>query len=270
MKKIILGTFISVMITGSSFAACTYNLDATNAQLEQLQPSISQKFSFVNTTAQQVTQTINTFSGKYIFLAGSNLGVQKLLNFPLNPQTTVFGDKILPQSGIPVFEYQLNNFVPQLTGIERQVVKSGLIVYAGTHDGSIQNIVINATVDNINDPSFGQNSVLNLNFFNFNTNNSASFSYPVTLPLSSSFKLGFYINQDTQQIGFNLNGINKGYLFSVDKKIEQISILPRADIEVPAGSTAIGQNVSGTLATNSTNITLSYPSGAKDICGTTL
>ncbi|WP_228272285.1 DUF4882 domain-containing protein [Acinetobacter colistiniresistens] len=206
MKKLSTTVIFCLISIGNASAACSYILDATNAQLAQIQPNISQKFSSVNITTQQSSQTIAAFAGKYIFLSGSNLGVQKLLNFPSNPQATVFGDKVMPQSGVSVFEYQLNNFIPQLTGDERQVIKSGLIIYAGAQDSPIQNIVINATLDNVNDPSFGQNSILNLNFLNFKNSNIASFSYPVTLPISNNFKLGFYINQDGNQIGFNLNG----------------------------------------------------------------
>lgn len=267
MKKLVLGSLITIAATSNVFAACSYTLDASNNQIEQMQPNISQKFLEVNTLTQQVNQPIGVFGNKYIFLAGSSLGTQNLLNFTQNPQITVFGNVAVQQNGISVFEYKFNNYPAQLTGVNRQVIKSGLIVYAGTQDTDIQNIVINATLDNVNEPSYLQSTNLNVSFYNFKTNQNANYTYPISMPLQSGFKLGFYINQESKQIGLNVNGVNKGYIFGLDKKIGKISFFPRADIEVPQNSSIIGQNLKGTLLTNSADITLSYPVGATDICG---
>ncbi|WP_334069889.1 hypothetical protein [Acinetobacter colistiniresistens] len=44
MKKIVLGTIISVMLTGSTFAACSYDLDASLQDIKSWQTSSNSRF----------------------------------------------------------------------------------------------------------------------------------------------------------------------------------------------------------------------------------
>ncbi|RYZ94001.1 MAG: DUF4882 domain-containing protein, partial [Moraxellaceae bacterium] len=83
--------------------------------------------------------------------------------------------------------------------------------------------------------------------------------------------LGVYLNQTTNQLGLIINGANKGYIASLTEKSTGLAILMRGEQSLIAtNSNDIGKTVSAALVTDSASLTQTYPSGSKDICGTTL
>ncbi|RYZ87680.1 MAG: DUF4882 domain-containing protein [Moraxellaceae bacterium] len=95
----------------------------------------------------------------------------------------------------------------------------------------------------------------------------------MTLPVTTGTyqRLGLYINQSTQQVGVIFNGTNYGYIGSFANKASAlafgVSILENA---IASNSSTLGTTISYELITDGSQLSFSYPTGSKDVCGNTL
>lgn len=81
-------------------------------------------------------------------------------------------------------------------------------------------------------------------------------------------RIGIYINRKSKQIGYILNGVNKGYKWSFNDSMNRISFMLLNGFEgFTSKSENIGKEVSMELITDHSSLQYSYPSGATDICG---
>lgn len=100
MKKIILGLLVGLVMTGSAFANCTYDMNGTDPSASAFPSVVNQKgtFSIKPTTTQLDYQAMNS-------------------NF--NPNSpTLTGDIQLISSGITAFEFKTEVIPTDLPGTE--------------------------------------------------------------------------------------------------------------------------------------------------------
>ena len=259
MKKIILGLSIG-LASVTSWSACTYNFDATQAQLDQLAPGLG----LTTISGQKIELTISpTSTPKGVFGMSKAIAAKRIqLN---DPGKQVEGDKSIPTQGIFAFEYKVK--VPTFLLANNESILSW--------PGMVSGI-------NGND-AFGIMVTYNNNFAGTYTPNGfgvgiydktfvlASKTLPTQNTADGYQKIGIYINQDTKKVGVIFNGVDQGYIGSFNTKVDNLSFLHDIQHTVIANnSTAIGQQLSLELITDRSKFQFTYPTGTKDICGTTL
>ncbi|NNP75565.1 DUF4882 domain-containing protein [Acinetobacter sp. Ac_3412] len=254
MKKIILGTLISAVSISSTFAACTYNFDATQAQITtafagfQKFPAISgQKTSFtVAATAENSQQMFIAANGNAI--SGQNNGSN------------------VPQSGIFAYEYKVKVPTILLTNNEQIFMYPN---YADAYYSNGKGQIV-ALYANHLQGSTTPNKVM---FAVGSTVDGATgmIELPVTSTSDGYQNIGIYVNQDTKQVGVIFNGVNKGYVSTNPNKIISLAFTNgMAYYGIDSTSPNIGNVYSIELITDSTKLTQTYPTGTKDICGNTI
>lgn len=269
MKKIIFGSLISVITMGSTFAACTYNLDATNSQISSMGG-----IPFITQQPQSVSSPITPYKLRFI-----DSSQQMAANF-LNG--SVIGDKLVSNVGTVAFEFKINGFAStkplndgeldaQITFYGQDTTNNSMLSgMLWLHSG------FNGVSAYPESARFG--GMLRGGAYTMNNGtpmpiNPVVFlpSTPVVLPVGNNFRVGVYLNQTTKELGLIVNGINKGILLNYEKTLKNIGFLisstqNRVDLNDPI----VNQNVGVELITDAASMTLSYPSGTTDICGTTL
>jgi len=84
-------------------------------------------------------------------------------------------------------------------------------------------------------------------------------------------RIGVYINRQSKQIGYILNGVNKGYKWSFTDPINNISFaLLNGFSGFTSSSSNLGKEVTMELITDHSLLQYTYPTGATDICGNSL
>ncbi|NUG52307.1 DUF4882 family protein, partial [Acinetobacter lactucae] len=77
---------------------------------------------------------------------------------------------------------------------------------------------------------------------------------------------GIYINQNTKQVGFILNGVDQGYQSTLPAPLENIRFSASSGISIYSNQ-LFGQEFSNELITDRNALQFSYPQGTTDICG---
>ncbi|MCY6411193.1 DUF4882 family protein [Acinetobacter sp. VNH17] len=257
MKKIILGTLISAATMGSTFAACTYNFDATAAQLAQLNtgtsvfPNINNQKVGFNITANMGTIGYAAFSSAYAANKSPN-------------NNSGDGDVTLPATpGIFAFEYKFKVPTYLLSGDE------GLAFFPIAAVGTFNNEQAQAIgLVYTNNVSTNPNKNEFRLFMNFTGN---GFSMPVTTTASGYQTIGIYVNMTNGQVGVVHNGVNKGYIATLTKWFDKFAFANAgAQYQFANNSSSLGQEVSVELITDHTKLQNTYPTGTTDICGNTI
>lgn len=253
MKRISILT-LSSLISVSSWSACTYNFDATQKQLSSTSDYSSFE-TFPNIVSQKASFTIKA-------------------NFEAPPFIAVNGDHItkhnkgieVPKSGIFAYEYKIK--IPTELLNDRE----GLTTYPTYADAYYDegkdviavnyfNHLIGSTTPNKIAFSLGV----------FNQENPKAIELPVTNTSDGYQKIGVYINQNTNQVGFIYNGINQGYLTNTQRKITNLAFQNSMKHgEFKSNSVHIGKTYSIELITDASKMQFTYPTGTTDICGSTI
>lgn len=82
-------------------------------------------------------------------------------------------------------------------------------------------------------------------------------------------RLGIYINQNTKQVGFILNGVDQGYQSTLPAPLENIHFSIMSGIAIYSNQ-LFGQELSSELITDRNALQFSYPQGTTDMCGNAL
>lgn len=259
MKNIILGTIIVTSTIGNSFAACTYNLDATTAEIEALPSTIpttkfptitNQKSSFLIPNFQTNSNTIQMYMGTSSDIA------QKIA---INNQNIIV-DKSIGTNGEYAVEFLIDNFIRNPITDDGYVSMGFSFILSNTS----KSIKI-GTVNLINEPRNGIN--LNVSLPKDDGSGENSFTYPIPSIPAAGLRVGLFINQNSKQIGLNINGVNKGYIDSFSSTPNKIGFITYGvAMAFNAGDPNIGKTISGELITDKSKITLNYAAGTKDIC----
>ncbi|WP_372556592.1 DUF4882 family protein, partial [Acinetobacter pittii] len=82
-------------------------------------------------------------------------------------------------------------------------------------------------------------------------------------------RLGIYINQDTNQVGFISNGVDEGYQFKLPGALHKIAFSMNGNINI-LSTNLFGQELSNELITDRNALQFNYPQGTTDMCGNTI
>lgn len=265
-KHIIMGILLGgVAVNG--WATCTYNFDATALEIQQMNPGATppaKKF----TIQSQNTGSFLLENKSYQYYANSAVLAQSLKNLNSN-SGLVTGDKTLPANGKLAFEFKINDFadIPpgSYTGTSSGVHLTGLNFY-GTKNGAVKFMgtlwVLNSDDAKTKTVAFSLTDMAGGQF-------GQEYNIPFNTP--NGYRVGIYLDQDSKQIGINLNGQDKGYINNTP-----LSSASEIGVQLVGLSGGYPLSLSGafypssSLIFDSAQITQNYAAGTKDICGNAL
>ncbi|KRI62318.1 hypothetical protein APC62_07425 [Acinetobacter pittii] len=192
-----------------------------------------------------------------VTLTGQKLTSYTQANNSLESQAATNSPTNLPASNIIAFEYRSVTPI-NLIGNEQT---AGWLLHSSSTNGTVTSgALFTPTSD-----STGLNLVLvgvgnpTPKYQSFETLN------------SGSNRIGVYINRQSKQIGYILNGVNKGYKWTFTDPINNISFaLLNGFSGFTASSSNLGKEVTMELITDHSLLQYTYPTGATDICGNSL
>lgn len=283
--------------TFSQSEVCQYNFDATQEDYDVLWnnqnpeyligsfPSIDgQKFNFAVTPPYFSDNDPEYGSVNYLqYLASSKsrlYAAKDFFDFPSLQNS--LGDFILPITGILAFEMQLDIPDSPLNGSYYEDPASSYITdinFSGvTSSGDMVNALYSYGAGTA-DPDFGENPPYVLYTVNYQNNNGEHNSVAYYYNQMDGYqnkvhRLGIYINQNTKQVGFIVNGVDHGYQGELPAALQNIGF----DIFNRTSSDQNGLfsnklsmlNFSSELITDRGSLQFNYPQGTTDICGNTI
>jgi hypothetical protein len=255
----------------SSAPVCQYNFDSTQEDYElwnneypdfpkKIFPSINgQKFGFT------VEPTPESEYGYVDYIATSKVN--------LNP-TNDIGDLTIPHTGIIAFEMELKLPTSAFgsSSFGNSTYYSSSIRFSGvTNNG--YTVRSNYWFDMGGyDPDFGENPA-RLNYsvaYRLSDNSGPDNPYYKGQNMTNSSngyqRLGMYINQNTKQIGFIINGVDQGYQSTLPAPLENISFSASSSVGIYSNQ-LFGQELSNELITDRNALQFAYPQGTTDMCG---
>ena len=256
MKRLTIAILTGLMsVSGRS--ACTYDLDMTQATLDAKEPGAK---VFPNVNGQKVSFNISSTTTSpndmklYILSNNSDiLGSRKGIN--------------VPQNSIYAFEYKFKLSLNQFVDSE-EIVFSPVFSGVFNKDGS-QNTVI-GNLDYLNSSILAPSPVNTISIINGDTSEILE-NHNVTNTPDGYQHIGVYVNPTLKQVGYIINGVNKGYLANYDFQIATSAFIFGVSIlGIPQNSPNIGKEISIELITDAIKMTQTYPTGTKDICGNTI
>jgi len=245
--------FIGMILGGtaiSGWAACNYDLSGTNADTLAFQSVINQKATYsIEPTATQLDYSaVNS-------------------NFDPN-STNITGDIQLPLNGIIAFELDSTVIPTDLSGtegvgqgytflgIDTNNKPHGLSI-AYSNNTAIQNYKRAILIMQTGPDGNGNSSLLSADVKPYSAN--------------AIQNIGVYINQNSNQYGLIINGVNQGYVGNFSSQLKKaIYQIRAATYKVPTNSTNIGKSLTMELITDHNKMKNTYPAGTKDICGNAL
>lgn len=270
MKKYMLAAALAALAT-PAFATCPYPLDATAAQYAQ--------------TPYTPFPTITYQSAEYLAAPTDTGGYLSVVNYGafsaaglaaaiqaggLQPA----GDVTLPASGIIAFEFNVDHFPATADTTSNVYIGGGFfsgndLLNPSSGDGISFDLVFAAS---------GWGSLTGVVAASRNNGVITWAAGPVTplvLPLPANTRVGIYINLNTRQVGYTINGTDFGYLqaegggaFTIPATVTSVALALNGIMQVESGSPQIGQPVGATLVTDRAAFTQPFPAGTTDICTT--
>ncbi|ENU24182.1 hypothetical protein F993_01498 [Acinetobacter proteolyticus] len=261
MKKIFLGALIGVASIGSTLAAeCTYNFNANQTQIDAVSSGAVQ---FPNINGQKVSLTFQASNTNKLYVAASSA----FGNNRISQSTKNVGDIALNQSNLIAYEMIVK--APNVVLSGNSIVTLFPAAFFGTKNG--EHVLINM-IANLNNIPAAPDQIISAwqitDRSNSQTLNEGAIS---NIDLSNGVRMGFYINQQTQQVGVILNGSNLGYVGTYSTKPTEGYFVASLGVQnIPSTSNIVGKEFSIELITDRTKLQNVYPTGTKDICGNTI
>jgi len=290
VKKIILATIMGFSSVTGAFAECTYSFDATLQDLKALEAAKGgssanyryiEQVANINSANQSGYDLIKYYSNKDVdlYLASKKYTQFKTQYVLDTPDNVPLIDKTIATSDIFVqeFIFDVNNIKINL-GTSSQMYQYGFFL-----TGSSQNraeFTLNVIFSKGNNYSGVMNGdaiyLLGLSYKADGTGKLAPLSLanttnPVQVPADGKVRVGIYVNQNTKQVGYIINGMNYGYTnLIMENKLKYMSYTGVINQDHFANSTLTGKTVGLQLVTDKSKMQFTYPTGAKDICGVAL
>jgi len=249
----------------SSAPVCKYNFDATQEDFDlwnnqhpdylpmKIFPLITgQKFGF---NVEPVTED------NYGYLDYNAKSKTKMNS------TSYEGDFLLPNKGIVAFEMELR--VPTLSSSSSSY--SADISFNGITDNNYT-IRSNYHFDiGAHDFEFGENPPrlyhsLSSEVGDYELIDSYFKNKKMTDNSDEYQRLGVYINQNTNQVGFISNGVDEGYQFKLPGALQKIAFSMNGNINI-LSKNLFGKEFSNELITDRNALQFNYPQGTTDMCG---
>lgn len=268
-------------LSATAGAVCQYPLDATadqyatlaQRQLDNGATVADKPFPYINLQSAEFTATY--LNPPQAYVAYSDGGMATILG-----QTgTQIGDIALPASGIVALEIAIDNF-PPTTGespagwTEGSELGLNIILAAGGVNGTGQVEALYLSTS-FWSQSFGDNKYYNtLGAVSTVGGAFTTGGMAMPMPLPASYRVGFYINMATRQVGHTLNGVDLGYAHAADGTPVTLPASAQGALITAFGtnlvrtpnSPNIGEPVGFTLITDKSQFTQPFPAGATDIC----
>ncbi|MDO7229364.1 DUF4882 family protein [Acinetobacter nosocomialis] len=290
MKKIILATIIGISGMSNSFAECTYNFDASLQDLKAYEAAKAaqatnhryvEQVANINNVNQSGYDVIRYYSNKDVdTLLASKKYIQFKTQYPFDtPGNAPLIDKPIASSDIFVqeFIFDVNNLRVNL-GNNSQMYEYGFNI-SGSSESKLEftlNLMFtkgnnySGIMDGDSISSFGATYKLDGNG-NLAFLSAARTTNPVEVPTDGKVRVGIYVNQNTKQVGYIINGNNYGYLsLTMENKLKYIGFMGVINQDHFANSALTGKTVGLQLVTDKSKMQFTYPTGAKDICGVAL
>lgn len=249
---------------------CQYNFDADQEDfdlwnMQNIEDDTPiKKFPLVK--AQEFGFTIDSISKDEY----SNIEYVAQSKNKLN-STNDIGDFLLPTKGIIALEMQLkvpmielgkSNYISTIfitgTTNNRYTVRLHYGFNSGAYTTEFKKIIPNVNysityrLSNLNGPIFSYYDSRN-----------------VALNADGYQRLGIYINQNTKQVGFILNGVDLGYRSNLPAPLANLSFMLSSSAGVFSDH-LFGQELSSELITDRDDLQFIYPPDTTDICGNTI
>lgn len=270
-EKIAPQTLLAQTNTLNSAPVCQYNFNATQEDYDlwnneypdfptKIFPLINgQKFGF------KVEPRSESEYGYVDYAATSKAGLNS---------TNEIGDLTIPHTGIIAFEMELKIPTSALgnSSLGNSTYYSSSIRFSGvTNNG--YTVRSNYWFDMGGyDPDFGENPARLHYYVAYRISDNSGPDNPyykgqnMTNSSNGYQRLGMYINQNTKQVGFIINGVDQGYQSTLPASLENIRFSVTSAIGIYSNQ-LFGQELSNELITDRNALQFSYPQGTTDMCG---
>lgn len=265
MEKYLLAAMIG-SLSATAGAVCQYPLDATAEQYAAL---ADQPFPYINLQSAEFTAAYLQPPRAYVAYSDGGLATV------LGQNGTQIGDIVLPTTGIVALEISIDHF-PPTSGVTGDIYGSDLGLNILLAAGGLNNGEVEAgfVATSFWSQSFGGNPYYaTFGAATTDGTQSSTGGIPLPQPLPAGYRVGFYINMDTRQVGHTMNGVDLGYAMSNGSPVTLpasaqgalITAFGTNLVRTPS-SPNIGQPVGFTLITDRSQFTQPFPAGAMDIC----
>ncbi len=256
----------------NSAPVCKYNFDVTQEDFDvwnneypdfpkKIFPSINgQKFGF------KVEPRLQSEYSYVDYVATSKIDSPNSIN--------EIGDLMIPHTGIVAFEMELK--IPTST-LGSSSLGNSSYYHSGIGFSGITNngytIRSNYWFDMGGyDPDFGENPARLHYYVAYRLSDDSGPDNPyhkgqnMTNNSNGYQRLGIYINQNTKQVGFIINGVDQGYQSTLPAPLENIRFSVSSSIGIYSNQ-LFGQELSSELITDRNALQFNYPQGTTDMCG---
>lgn len=269
MKRMIFGLMIN-SICISSWAACSYDFDATNTEIQQMIGNpipLAKKFPYLN----GATASFLLENSSYQYHASTSSFAQSYKNYINGTNNTILGDKNLSSTGMYAVELKIDNFadipIGSHSGNQSGVYTLGYNFY-GIKNG---NLKYGGFVWLTNSDDTKTKKVY-VSFSDLGAGINYEKEFDIAYSSANNYKIGLYLDQDSKQIGINLNGIDKGYINNtpLSDSATQISFQMFGLVGGYPTSLIGTYQPTETLIFERSQMTLNYSSNTKGICENTI
>lgn len=249
----------------SSAPVCKYNFDATQTDFDlwsNENPGYVPLSIFPLITGQKFGFKVEPVTEDNYGYLDYNAKSKAKINSP-----SYEGDFLLPNKGIVAFEMELK--VPTLSSSSSSY--SADISFNGVTNNNYT-IRSNYHFDiGVHDFEFGENPPRLYHSVSSEMGDYEFFDNyfkdkKMTDNTNEYQRLGVYINQDTNQVGFISNGVDEGYLFKLPGALQKIAFTVEG-IAYIESTNLFGYEFSNELITDRNALQFNYPQGATDMCG---
>jgi len=275
MNKIILGLLISSGLSINTYAACTYNFDATQAQVDAKNAAGGRQIKLmspISITEQKGTATITYVGSTPVDQVVTS---SKLISITSSPTPLV--DKAVVGTNIVAteFVFDASNLKNVVLGDSYETQQMAFQILGASNLKNEISIDLGYALIN-KDSTRADGSYVTLIGITRTRDSSGSVVVkdiaqkliPITLPSDGKVRVGLYFNQVSKQVGYIINGTNYGYLNLIAENALKNIGFNGVGIQSPnPNSKFLGKTVSVQLITNKANMQFTYPTGTTDICG---
>lgn len=275
MNKIILGLLISSGLSINTYAACTYNFDATQAQVDAKNAAGGRQIKLmspISITEQKGTATIT-----YVGSTPVDQVVTSSKLISITSSQTPLVDKAVVGTNIVAteFVFDASNLKNVVLGDSYETQQMAFQILGASNLKNEISIDLGYALMN-KDSTRADGSYVTLIGITRTRDSSGSVVVkdiaqkliPITLPSDGKVRVGLYFNQISKQVGYIINGTNYGYLNLIAENALKNIGFNGVGIQSPnPNSKFLGKTVSVQLITNKANMQFTYPTGTTDICG---
>ncbi|MBJ8478397.1 DUF4882 family protein [Acinetobacter pittii] len=275
MNKIILGLLISSGLSINTYAACTYNFDATQAQVDAKNAAGGRQIKLmspISITEQKGTATIT-----YVGSTPVDQVVTSSKVISITSSQTPLVDKAVVGTNIVAteFVFDASNLKNVVLGDSYETQQMAFQILGASNLKNEISIDLGYALIN-KDSTRADGSYVTLIGITRTRDSSGSVVVkdiaqkliPITLPSDGKVRVGLYFNQVSKQVGYIINGTNYGYLNLIAENALKNIGFNGVGIQSPnPNSKFLGKTVSVQLITNKANMQFTYPTGTTDICG---